>query len=396
MEKIIFHIDVNSAFLSWCAAENLKNNPHALDLRKIPSVIGGDQESRHGVVLAKSLPAKAFFIQTGEPIAKALKKCPNLVIAPADHKLYRSCSKQLMDYLRSLTPDIEQVSIDECYLDYSKISHLYPSCTEAARTIRNSISSLFGFTVNIGISSNKLLAKMASDFEKPDKTHTLFPCEIKEKMWHLPIEKLYMAGKSSVSVLHKLDIHTIGQLACADREILSSHLKSHGLLLWDYANGLGSDTLTINPAPAKNIGNSTTLSKDIDSLEQAKEVLLKLSKKVSSRLQTRKYMAGNISVEIKYHTFISASHQMTLSCPTFDEDKIYQLAVDLFIFLWNGNPIRLLGIRTSKLVEEDAPFQLNLFDIKPTDNKKILLEKSLKNLRKKYGDSVVKKGSSLL
>lgn len=231
MEKIIFHIDVNSAYLSWSAAENLKNNPDCLDLRTVPSIIGGDQDSRHGVVLAKSLPAKAFHVKTGEPIVNALRKCPHLLIEPANHKLYRNYSKKMIDYLKSLTPALEQVSVDECFLDYTGISHLYSSPQTAACIIRTSIASLFGFTVNIGISSNKLLAKMASDFEKPNKTHTLFPHEIKDKMWPLPIENLYMAGKSSVNILHKLDIHTIGQLAHTDKNILSAHLKSHGLLV---------------------------------------------------------------------------------------------------------------------------------------------------------------------
>ena len=396
MEKIIFHIDVNSAYLSWSAAENLKNNPDCLDLRTVPSIIGGDQDSRHGVVLAKSLPAKAFHVKTGEPIVNALKKCPHLLIEPANHKLYRNYSKKMIDYLKSLTAALEQVSVDECFLDYTSISHLYSSPQTAACIIRTSIASLFGFTVNIGISSNKLLAKMASDFEKPNKTHTLFPHEIKDKMWPLPIENLYMAGKSSVNILHKLDIHTIGQLAHTDKNILSAHLKSHGLLLWKYANGLGSDILTTSPAQAKTIGNSTTLSKDIDNLDDAKKILLNLSKKVASRLQKSKQLAGNLTVEIKYNTFISVSHQMTLNFPTFEADTIYQSSIDLFTSLWNGDSIRLLGVRTSKLIEENAPIQLNLFDIKLPDTKELVLEKSLESIRKKYGKNIIKKGSSLL
>ena len=212
---------------------------------------------------------------------------------------------------------------------------------------------------------------MAYYFEKPNKTHTLFPHEIKDKLWPLPIENLYMAGKSSVNILHKLDIHTIGQLAHTDKNILSAHLKSHGLLLWKYANGLGSDILTTNPAQAKTIGNSTTLSKDIDNLDDAKKILLNLSKKVASRLQKSKQLAGNLTVEIKYNTFISVSHQMPLNSPTFEADTIYQSSIDLFTSLWNGDPIRLLGIRTSKLIEENAPVQLNLFDIKLPNNKEL-------------------------
>ena len=178
--RTIFHIDVNSAFLSWTSSENLKtgNGP---DLREIPAIIGGDQKTRHGVVLAKSIPAKKFGIHTGEPVVNALKKCPNLVMAPPNHNLYHAYSRRMMDFLHSLTPDIEQVSIDECFLDFTGISHRYPSPYAAARYIKDEIHSRFGFTVNVGISSNKLLAKMASDFEKPDKIHTLFPDEIPQE-----------------------------------------------------------------------------------------------------------------------------------------------------------------------------------------------------------------------
>ena len=196
MNRIIFHIDVNSAYLSWTSVENLKD-PEGIDLRLIPSIIGGDRSSRHGVVLAKSIPAKAYHIHTGEPIAAALKKCPNLLIQPPNHRLYSEYSHRLMDFLKQLTPDIEQVSVDECYVDYTGISHLYDSPVSAATQIKDTIYDKFGFTVNIGISSNKLLAKMASDFEKPGKVHTLFPTEIQTKMWPLPVAELYMAGKVS-------------------------------------------------------------------------------------------------------------------------------------------------------------------------------------------------------
>ena len=181
MTPIIFHIDVNSAYLSWTAIEKLKNGSE-VDLREIPCIIGGDQMSRHGVVLAKSIPAKRYGIRTGEPVANAFRKCPNLVMEPPNHKLYSIYSRKLMEFLLTYTPDIEQVSVDECYMDFTGIASHFHSPVDAALEIKNAVYEKFGFTVNIGISSNKLLAKMASDFEKPNKVHTLFPQEIQVKM----------------------------------------------------------------------------------------------------------------------------------------------------------------------------------------------------------------------
>ena len=259
--SIIFHIDVNSAYLSWTAVEQLKNGKET-DIRTIPAIIGGDQKSRHGVVLAKSVPAKKYGIHTGEPVANAFRKCPNLVMEPPDHRLYSAYSRRLMDFLKTYTPDIEQVSVDECYMDFTGIASRYYSPVTAALEIKDEVKKRFGFTVNIGISSVKVLAKMASDFEKPDKVHTLFPEEIQVKMWPLPVEELYMAGRSSVETLRKLEIRTIGELAQADPKILELHLKSHGRRLWEFANGMDDSEVETSPSEAKGIGNSTTLSRD--------------------------------------------------------------------------------------------------------------------------------------
>ena len=396
MKRIIFHIDVNSAFLSWSAVEKCKNHPDSTDLRTIPSIIGGDPKSRHGIVLAKSTPAKKYGIQTAEPISQALKKCPFLIIEPADHALYKRYSQKFISYLQTLTPDIEQVSIDECLLDFTNISHLYPSPVAAADMIRETIQRSFGFTVNIGISTNKLLAKMASDFQKPNKTHTLFPHEIKEKMWPLPVSELYMAGHASVRILNKLGILTIGHLAQTDEKLLTSHLKSHGHLLWEYANGIDDSPVESEPTKAKGIGNSITLQQDITTREDAQTILLQLSKKVSNRLKTSEQYTSNICVEIKYHTFVSSSHQTSISMPTNDYNDIFHLSCILFDALWDKTPIRLLGIRTTKLSTKEEPYQLDLFHLKETQkNVKIdQLESSLKKLRTKYGDQIIQKGSS--
>lgn len=395
MNRIIFHIDVNSAYLSWTSVENLRTGAGS-DLRKIPAIIGGDESSRHGVVLAKSIPAKTFGIRTGEPVASARKKCPNLVMAPPDHEMYKKYSRRLMQFLHTLTPDLEQVSIDECYLDFTGIAHRYSSPTAAAAEFKDEIHKRFGFTVNVGISSNKLLAKMASDFQKPDRVHTLFPHEIQKKMWPLPVEELFMAGHSSVDTLHKLGIRTIGELANADVALLESHLKSHGQMLWKYANGLDDSPVNSAPSEAKGIGNSTTLSQDAITEKEACAVLLKLSESVSLRLQKAGVIAGNVCVEIKYSTFVKSSHQMPAEPPTNTCKDIYRIACSLFHTLWNGTPIRLLGIRTSKLLPDDTPIQLSIFDLeKPESEKQKRLNAALDTIKQRYGKDAVVRGSFL-
>lgn len=397
MERIIFHIDVNSAFLSWSAVEKCKRNPDAIDLRTVPSIIGGDPQSRHGIVLAKSTPAKKYGIKTAEPIAQALKKCPYLIIEPSDHTLYKKYSNTFISYLRTLTDQIEQVSIDECFLDFTNLSYKYNSPVEAADIIRETIYKTFGFTVNIGISTNKLLAKMASDFQKPNKTHTLFPHEIKDKMWPLPVSELYMAGHASVAILNKLEIRTIGELASSDLTILTTHLKSHGRLLWEYANGIDVTPIENEPAKAKGIGNSVTLPNDITTAAEAQKILYSLAEKVSFRLKKSEQYASSICVEIKYHTFVSTSHQMSIDTPTNDVENIYQHACILFKALWNQTPIRLLGIRTAKLTSKEEPIQLDLFHIEETkkDIKKEKLEASLKKIRNKYGNQIVQTANNI-
>lgn len=402
MERIIFHIDVNSAYLSWSALSLLENGSK-IDLRKIPSAIGGDMETRHGIVLAKSIPAKKYGIVTGEPIVNALRKCPVLTLESPDHQLYQEKSRQLMLLLSDICPEIEQVSVDECYMDYTPIRHLYSSPLQAARCIKDKIRDTLGFTVNVGISDRKILAKMASDFKKPDLVHTLYSYEIKEKMWPLPVSSLFMCGKSSVEALRKLEIETIGQLARTDKQILAAHLKSHGILLWEYANGIDASPVISTPAESKGIGNSTTLSKDITVKEEAYKTLLALSESVATRLRQAEQLAGMISVEIKYSSFRSVSHQTILYSPTDTSRIIYETSCRLFDELWDTSPIRLLGVRSSKLISASEPMQLSIFDLnafspaekRPAAEKLAALDKALDNIRNKYGSNAVVRGSLL-
>ena len=393
--RIIFHIDVNSAYLSWTAVEQLKNGA-GVDIRTIPAIIGGDQKSRHGIVLAKSISAKKYGIRTGEPVANAFRKCPNLKTYLPDHQMYREYSRKLMEFLRTYTTHIEQVSVDECYMDFTEIADRFTSPVEGASEIKDEVYKRFGFTVNVGISSRKVLAKMASDFEKPNKVHTLFPEEVPAKMWPLPIGELFMAGRSSVETMKKLEIYTIGDLANMDPAILELHLKSHGRKLWEFANGLDDSEVESVRAEAKGVGNSTTLPKDLITEAEALPVLKDLAVSVGQRLRKARQKAGMVSVEIKYHTFNQVSHQKQMERQTNQDQDIYQASIELFRELWSGEPIRLLGIRTSKLSEESEPEQLSLFDMKfeseETRKKKKNLKEALKKLEGKYGDGIVKKG----
>ncbi len=404
MQKTIFHIDVNSAYLSWSALENLSRGADT-DLRDIPSIIGGDMEKRHGVVLAKSIPAKAYGIKTGEPIVHAMRKCPHLTLYPPDHALYRRRSAELMDFLSHICPDIEQVSVDECYMDYASVAAQYGEPYNAAVKIKDTIFQKFGYTVNIGISDRKVLAKMASDFKKPNLAHTLYSKEIQEKMWPLPVSSLYMCGHSSVETLRKLEILTIGDLASADRSILAAHLKSHGIMLWEYANGIDASEVITEHMDLKGIGNSITLKEDALTREDAFRVLLSLAETVAGRLRKSHQTAGMVSTEIKYHTFRKVSHQLTLQDPVSSADIIYHNACLLFDELWDGSPIRLLGIRTSKLSPEGEPVQLSLFDLPGvradhkdaaiSSSKQQKLNQALDSIRKKYGEGAVIRGSLL-
>ena len=393
MENIFFHIDVNSAFLSWTAIDQL-NHGETTDLRTIPAIIGGDTSKRHGVVLAKSIPAKAFDIHTGEPVVDAVRKCPGLTISAPDHELYRRQSHALMKFLSDICPDIEQVSVDECYMDFTPIAYRYPDPVTAAGQIKDSVRDTFGFTVNIGISDRKVLAKMASDFKKPDLVHTLFHTEIRQKMWLLPVSSLFLCGRSSVEVLHNLGILTIGDLAQADESIIVSHLKSHGRILWEFANGIDASAVETTRMDAKGVGNSTTMTKDAVSLEEINTVLLSLSESVAVRLRRANVRASMVSVEIKYNTFQSVSHQTTLATPSDSSSQLYQTACRLAAEIWDGTPVRLLGIRTSKLVDASAPVQMSIFDL-PQQKTSHDLEAALDSIRKKYGDDAVVRGSLL-
>lgn len=391
MERVIFHIDVNSAFLSWEAVNRLKNG-ETVDIRTIPSAVGGDIATRHGVILAKSVPAKKYAVTTGEPVVDALRKCPQLLLVKPDHELYRRNSRAFIAILQQYSDVIEQFSIDEAFVDMTGTKRLFGEPLEAADRIRRQIRDELGFTVNIGISSNKLLAKMASDFEKPDKVHTLFPDEIRKKMWPLPVRDLFFVGKAAEHRLQEMGIRTIGDLATADRAFLNANLKKQGDILWRYANGYDDSAVEPVRADNKGYGNSTTLSFDVTDARTAKSILLELTEKVCARLRQDDMKVESVSVQFRFNDLTRASHQCTLLNATNITQEIYAKVCRLFDEKWDGTPIRLLGVSTSKASREESGRQMNLFDT--TDYEKLQkLDRAMDTIRQKYGTKAVRRAS---
>ncbi len=393
-QRLIFHIDVNSAFLSWESVFRLKNDPNCLDLRTVPSVVGGDAKSRHGVVLAKSTPAKKYGISTGEPLASAFRKCPDLLVVPSRFDLYIRYSRAMMDLLSDYTPDHEKFSIDEIFLDMTETIHLFGSPLETADRIRTRIRNELGFTVNIGIAPNKLLAKMASDFEKPDRCHTLFYDEIPTKLWPLPIRDLFFVGGSAQKKLEHLGIHTIGQLASCEPQVLKAHLgDKYAVLIHQYANGIDNDPVGEKDPINKGYGNSLTLSRDVSDLETADQVLLSLCETVGARLRADNVLCNCICVELKTWDFRVHSHQITLSAPTDSTSLIYKKACQILREFWDLTPVRLIGVRTSKIAGDEFT-QLNLFD-SPGKQKQRAFEQTVDQIRSRYGVDSIKRASFL-
>ncbi|NLX61130.1 MAG: DNA polymerase IV [Tissierellia bacterium] len=376
--RIIFHIDVNSAYLSWEAAYRLQHG-ESVDLRTIPSVVGGDEKKRHGIVLAKSIPAKEYGIVTGESLYSARQKCPNLTIVPPNYERYLKASNSMIDLLNEYSPLIQRFSIDEVFMD---CSHLEDNFLQVAYEIKERIREELGFTVNIGISTNKLLAKMASDFKKPDKVHTLFPGEIEEKMWPLPVGKLFMIGVKTQRKLNDRGIYTIGQLAKLDREYICSWLKKPGLLIWEYANGIENSRVRNTPYPVKSIGNSTTTAYDVDNKKEAYMFLLAIAEMVAMRARNLDLIGKVVSVSLRDQSFFSYSHQKKLNIATNSTKIIYETSKKLFDEMWNGKPIRRFNISLSELSSNEF-CQLSLLE--DYDEREEKLNKAIDQIRYKYG-----------
>ena len=396
MERLIFHVDVNSAYLSWEAAKRVRNGEP--DLRLVPSCIGGDPKTRRGIVLAKSIPAKKFDVKTGEPLSMALRKCPGLIVAAPDFKLYSKNSRAFKDICRGYTSLMEEFSIDECFLDFSGTSHIYPDPIALATKIKDRIRDELGFTVNAGIGRNKLCAKMASDFEKPDKVHTLFPEEIQDKMWPLPVGDLLFIGKHTAAKLNEARIFTIGDLAKADLQRLTALLgdksarQAHA-----YANGIDNSPVRDTPEDAKGYSNSITTEENITTIETANTILLSLCDSVTEHMRSDGVRANGVSVTIRYLDFKNRSHQKKLDHATDSASEVYDVAKSLLAELWKDKrPLRLMGVALTNVTKDTSAQQLSLFD-EPNwqikQEKRERLDKTVSAIRNKFGFDAIQRGA---
>lgn len=389
--RTVMHIDVNSAYLAWEAVHALENGA-TLDYRTVPAIVGGDPKTRRGIVLAKSTPAKRYKIQTGESIQSALKKCSTLRIIQPSYGLYMACSNHLKELLERYTPAVQRFSVDEYFVDFSGFEQLHSNAYQLAVRIKQAVKDELGYTVNIGISSNKLLAKIAGDFEKPDRVHTLYPEEIKTKLWPLPIGDLYMVGRRTLPKLRAMGLYTIGDLAHADRNFLRFKLKSFGDVLYDFAHGIENSSIAPeDDTPIKGIGNSTTIKYDITSAEDAHLVLLSLCEMVGLRLRTIDCRARLVAVSIKAYDFKRISHQRKLFYDTDLTSAIYSEAKALFDACWDGQPIRHLGVRVGELSDQRQG-QLTILD-GPDLRARQKLDQTIDALRLKYGAQIIARGS---
>lgn len=388
-QRQILHVDVNNAFLSWTAVEKLKEG-YEIDIREIPAVIGGDEERRSGIVLAKSMKAKACGVVTGETLYQARKKCNNLQVYSSSYMVYKKYSNELYNLLLEYTDKIERFSIDECFLD---MTDYLPNITllDKAKEINKRVKEELGFTVNVGVAHNKLLAKMASDFEKPNKVHTLYENEIPQKIWNLPVGELFMLGRKTVPKLYSMGIKTIGDLAKFDEQILIKKFGKHGKLIWEYANGIDNSEVHFEPETPKSIGNSITLPTDIHCKEKIAEIVLALTEQVTFRLRRYDLLANVVSVQLRTKEFKDYSHQRKLSSSSNSTREIYNVAKEILNEMYKGEFIRLVGVRTDDLCDKNQK-QLSLFD--DTNSKKQeKIDKSIDLLKKKYGYNAVTRGS---
>lgn len=383
MGRIIFHIDVNNAFLSWTAVDMLRNGSN-IDIRNIPSCIGGDEEARKGIVVAKSPVAKKYGIVTAETLYSARKKCPDLKVFPSDMELYKKESNKLYQYFLTLTPTVERYSIDECFLDFTGTNYLYPDYMELAKNIQKYINENFGITINIGIAENKFCAKMASDFSKPNKIHTLFMNEIEEKLWPLPVDDMFMVGKSSAKILHQLGIHTIGELAKSNDFVLSKYFKSNAHIMIEHANGIDFEMVNSYRVKDKSISISETLPEDISDLSKLKQILLYQADKIGRTLRKRKKYTSVIAVIFKTSNFVSYSHQKKLDNATNVTEEIYNAAVEILESGYRGEAIRLIGLRLDNLTDDNCR-QVSLFERESHSNVE-KLQNVMDNINDRYGD----------
>ena len=358
--RIIFHIDVNSAFLSWSAVKLLSEG--GSDIRLVPSVVSGDPTDRRSIITAASMPAKKLGIKTAQPVSMALRSYPNLVIVHGDWTWYKKCSDGFMDICRSYSPVLQKFSIDECFIDMSL--RLYKKDpVEVATRLKDEIREKLGFTVNVGIGSNKLLAKMASDFEKPDKVHTLWEEEVPGKMWPLPVGDLLWVGRKTRERLASYGIYTIGDLAKRPEAAIAKIVgKKYATQLHENANGHDNEPVETEQQEAKSISAERTFAKDITETVALDRELFKVACIVAHRMRRQGFRGSVVSIFVKHNDFSVAQKQCTLSQPTEVTALILNAGRKMLSEIWNGHtPVRQVGLGISKLTRESA-VQMSLFE----------------------------------
>lgn len=388
MSKIYFHIDVNNAFLSWEAVLRLKEG-EKIDLRNIPSAVAGNPKTRTGIILAKSKPAKDMGIRTGDTIFQAKNKCPNLYLVPPRHNLYEQESKKLYDVLTNFSDVIEKYSIDEYFIEYIPLLGNY---LDVAKKIQQTIYENLGFTVNIGISDTKYLSKVASDFEKPNKIHTLFKSEIEKKFWPLPIENMFLLGSKTATKLRKIGIDSVFKLAHTDLSILKTHLKSQGEELFNFAWGKDIDKRHEKKSIPKSVGHSKTSSYDLIHLDEIYNFLLDIVNETSIRLRKENMKTNTITVTVKTSNFKVYSSSYTIDFATNITSKLFKTSKNIFNEMYKGEPLRLVGVSFSNL-EIDKVQQLNIFET--LDEKQHKADVAIDNLLDKYKDITITRASLL-
>ena len=390
-DRLIFHVDVNSAFLSWEAVDRLCNG-ETLDLRTVPSCVGGDPDRRPSTVSTKSIPAKKYGIVTGEPVANALRKCPDLIVVKPNFQLYKKMSHEFKSILNEYTPLMQSFSIDEVFMDMSGMELLYPNPIKLAYEMKDRIRDELGFTVNVGIGQNKLCAKMASDFEKPDKVHTLFPDEIAEKMWPLPVGELFGCGESTAKKLIEMRIKTIGELAGTSESLLLNVFgEKSAHYLHNAANGIDDSPVINEEREAKSYSVENTTEDDVTDFETASHILLAEADIVGGRLRADEVKAFTITVIFRTGDMKRHSHGRKMENSTDITSEIYDMAVMLMKESWKGEPLRLIGLSASD-IDKDGFQQMSLFGEEEKEKQKNL-DKALDKIRSKYGnDSVMRAG----
>ena len=360
MPRIIFHIDVNSAFLSWSAVKLcMQGKP---DIRLVPSVVSGDPNDRRSIITAASIPAKKLGIKVPIPVSMALRMCPSLVIVRGDWEWYKQCSEGFIAICRSYSPVLQQFSIDECFIDMS-LRCTRENAVAVATQLKEQVKSQLGFTVNVGIGSNKLLAKMASDFEKPDKVHTLWSEEVKEKMWPLPVRDLLWVGKKTEERLTAYGTKTIGQLAALGMGSLTRLVgQKFAVQLHENANGRDDSPVETEVAEAKSYSAERTFPKDLVDPKDIDKALFNVACIVAHRIRRDDFRASCVSMFIKYKDFSVAQKQTTLDQPSDVTAIILNAARKMLTEVWDGvTPIRQVGLGVSRLTHEST-VQMSLFE----------------------------------